>query len=244
MKVHVFKDAERIGEAVAARFAATIKENPSCVLGMATGSTPLPTYEALVGLCRKGVLDFSGVRSFNLDEYVGISREHEQSYYRFMFDNLFSKVNISPNNVHVPYLASDDPQIDCKAYDAAIDEAGGIDIQILGIGNNGHIAFNEPGNVFIYGTHIVELTDSTVEANKRFFESAKDVPRKAITMGIGSIMKAKEIVLIATGAAKAEAVKAMIGGDIDPGCPASVLQLHPAVMVYLDEAAAGLLCSA
>ena len=241
MKVHIYKNAEQIGKAAATLFAAKIVENPNCILGMATGSTPLPTYQALVDLYEQGVIDFSTVRTFNLDEYVGISRAHEQSYYRFMFDNLFSKVNIKPENVQVPNPVSDNLDDDCISYDDAIDAAGGIDLQILGIGHNGHIAFNEPDEVFSFGTHIVDLTESTIEANKRFFDSADDVPRKAISMGIGSIMKAKEIMIIATGKGKAEAVKAMIKGAIDPMCPASILQFHPAVTVLLDEEAAELL---
>jgi len=241
MIVKVFPSAQLIGNATAALFVAKIVNNPRCVLGMATGSTPLPTYKHLVELCNMGILDFSQVRSFNLDEYVGISRSHEQSYYRFMFDNLFSKVNIDPQNVQVPNPVSANLEDDCRAYDAAIEAAGGIDLQILGIGNNGHIAFNEPCEVFPFGTHIVELTQSTIQANQRFFNSIDEVPKKAITMGIGSIMKAKEIMIIATGAAKAQAVKAMIQGEVDPQCPASVLQLHPAVTVFLDSEAAALL---
>jgi glucosamine-6-phosphate deaminase len=241
MKTHVYKNEGQIGQAAASLFAAKIIEKPDCVLGMATGSTPLPTYAALVALYNQGVLDFSRVRTFNLDEYVGISRSHEQSYYRFMFDNLFSQVNIDPENVAVPNPVSADPHDDCAAYDAAIDAAGGIDLQILGIGHNGHIAFNEPCRVFPFGTHIVHLTASTIEANKRFFDSIDDVPKRAITMGIGSIMKAREIMMVATGQAKAEAVKAMLHGDVDPQCPASVLRLHPAVTVFLDEPAASLL---
>jgi len=241
MKIHVYEDAAKIGKAAALIFAAKIIEKPDCVLGFATGSTPLPMYEALVELRNLGLINFSLARTFNLDEYAGIDRSHEQSYYRFMFDNLFSKVNINPENVMVPYPVSANPDDDCKAYDATIDAAGGIDLQILGIGHNGHIAFNEPGYVFPAGTHIVDLSDSTIEANKRFFASADEVPRQAITMGIGSIMKAREIVLIATGRGKAEAVSAMINGEIDPMCPASILQLHPAVTVFLDKEAAALI---
>jgi len=241
MKIHVYKDSAQLGKAAALLFAAKMIERSDCVLGFATGSSPLPVYDSLIRLCDDGVISFKDVRTFNLDEYVGISRAHEQSYYRFMFDNLFSKVNVKPENVSVPHPASDDLNADCVAYDAAIDAAGGIDLQILGIGHNGHIAFNEPCGVFPFGTHIVDLTQSTIEANKRFFDSIDDVPRKAMTMGIGSIMKAKEIMIIATGSSKAEAVKAMINGEVDPMCPASVLQLHPAVTVFLDEEAASML---
>ena len=241
MNIQIFSSEDQIAEAAAQLYVNTISRKPDCVLGLATGSTPLPTYQKLVQLCERGAIDFSAVRTFNLDEYVGISREHEQSYYRFMFDNLFSKINIEKENVHLPNPASDDLNDDCVAYDAAIDAAGGIDLQLLGIGHNGHIAFNEPSDTFSDGTHIVELTKSTIEANKRFFECEDDVPRKAISMGISYIMKAREIIMLATGAGKAEAVKAMINGEIDPGCPASILQSHPAVTVYLDEEAASLL---
>lgn len=241
MNIRVYDDAVSIGKAAAQLFAAQIIKKPNSVLGMATGSTPLPTYEALINLYQEGLIDFSPVLSFNLDEYVGISREHEQSYFRFMFDNLFSRINIDPDNVQVPYPASDNPLYDCQAYDAAIDAAGGIDLQILGIGHNGHIAFNEPCEVFPFDTHIVELTESTIEANKRFFDSIEEVPRKAMTMGIGTIMKAREIILIATGVGKAEAVRAMVAGEIDPRCPASILRLHPKVTVFLDRDAASLL---
>ena len=241
MKTLIFDEASQIGKAAALVFAAKIFEKPDCVLGLATGSTPLPTYGSLVELYNQGILDFSAVRTFNLDEYVGISRSHEQSYYRFMYDNLFSKINIKPENVHVPNPISPNPEDDCAPYDAAIDAAGGIDLQLLGIGNNGHIAFNEPCAIFPFGAHIVDLTASTIEANKRFFSSIDDVPRKAITMGIGSIMKAKEILIIATGRAKAEAVRNMIKGQVDPQCPASVLRLHAKTTAFLDREAASLL---
>jgi glucosamine-6-phosphate deaminase len=241
MNIRIYKDASQIGKAAAAMFVAQIVKKPNCVLGLATGSTPLPTYRSLIEAYQHGTVSFENVHNFNLDEYVGIDRSHEQSYYRFMFDNLFSKVNIPKENVQVPYPASKLPGRDCIAYDAMIEEAGGIDLQILGIGHNGHIAFNEPDSVFSFQTHIVELTDSTIEANKRFFETVDDVPKHAMTMGIGMIMKAREIILIATGKDKAPAVKAMIQDDIDPMCPASVLQLHPAVTVFLDEDAASLL---
>ena len=238
MQIHILKDAAAIGEAAALMFAAQILKKPDCVLGFATGSTPLPMYRELIKLCERGLIDFGSVRTFNLDEYVGLSRSHEQSYYRFMFDKLFSKLNINPDNVSVPNPSSADLDADCARYDADIDAAGGIDLQILGIGHNGHIAFNEPDSVFSTGTHIVSLTPSTIEANKRFFASADDVPKKAMSMGIGSIMKAREIVLIATGKEKAPAVRAMIKGAADPKCPASVLQYHPNVTVFLDEGAA------
>ncbi|MCL2529551.1 MAG: glucosamine-6-phosphate deaminase [Coriobacteriia bacterium] len=241
MNIQVYGSASKAGVAVAQVFAAQIIRDPFSVLGLATGSTPLPTYEAMVELYKAGIVDFSTVRTFNLDEYVGISREHEQSYYSFMFEHLFSQINIDPAHVQVPNPVSENLDEDCIAYDAAIDDAGGIDLQLLGIGHNGHIAFNEPGDLFTYGTHIVELSKSTIEANKRFFASADEVPKKAMTMGIGTIMKAREIVLVASGKDKAQAVATMILGEIDPLCPASALLLHPQVTVFLDADAASLL---
>lgn len=241
MNIQIYGDAARAGIAVAQVFASQIIRDPYSVLGFATGSTPLTTYEALVALHKEGVVDFSSVRSFNLDEYVGISREHEQSYHTFMHEHLFSQINIDPANALLPFVSSEDPEEDCQAYDIAIEDAGGIDLQILGIGQNGHIAFNEPGELFVFGTHIVELTQSTIEANKRFFASADEVPRQAITMGIGTIMKAREIVLLATGENKAQAVATMVLGEVDPMCPASALLLHPQVTVFLDTEAASLL---
>ena len=237
MKIHVYKDAQTIGTAAAALFAAQILENPACVLGLATGSTPIPTYQKLVELHRAGVLDFSRVTSFNLDEYIGLTHDHPQSYYYFMQENLFSHININPESVHVP-CGTGDPEENCRAYEDSIAQAGGVDLQILGIGRNGHIAFNEPADIFPAMTHVVDLTESTIEANKRFFDKAEDVPRRAISMGIGSIMRARAILLIATGADKADAVYAMVHGEISPQCPASILQLHPNAVILLDEAAA------
>ena len=241
MKIHIYNEASQAGKAAALLIAAKIIEKPDCVLGMATGSTPLPAYSSLIELYDQGILDFSAVRTFNLDEYIGISRSHEQSYYKYMFDNLFSKINIKPENVQVPSPDPDKAENNCTLYDAAIDATGGIDLQVLGIGNNGHIAFNEPCAVFPYGTHVVDLSESTVQANKRFFDSIDDVPKKAITMGIGSIMKAKEIIILATGKGKAEAVKNMIKSSVSPMCPASILQFHPKTTALLDREAASLL---
>lgn len=241
MNVLVMKDAQEIGKAAGTMFAAQVISKPNCVLGLATGSTPIPTYKYMAELYREGAVDYSKVTTYNLDEYCGLTHDHDQSYYYFMMENLFKNINVPVDSIHVLNGIAPDAQAECDAYDAAIDAAGGIDLQILGIGNNGHIAFNEPCDVFPSTTHIVSLTESTIEANKRFFESIDDVPKQAITMGIGSIMKAKNIILIATGAAKAEAVKAMVQGPVDPKCPASILQFHPNVTVFLDEPAASLL---
>lgn len=241
MIVKVYESKEAIGTAAASLFAACVIMKPRAVLGLATGSTPIPTYQRMIELYRAGAVDFSGVTTFNLDEYVGLSREHEQSYYAFMMEQLFQHINVSPSHIHVLSGKTADPAVECRAYEEMIAAAGGIDLQILGIGRNGHIAFNEPSDSFSPVTHVVDLTESTIEANTRFFSSADEVPRQALTMGIGSIMKAKSIVLIATGRDKAQAVKAMVDGPVTPLCPASVLQLHPCVTVMLDQAAASLL---
>lgn len=238
MKVHICKDTEAMGKAAAALFIACVEEKPNAVLGLATGSTPIPTYSEMAKAYQTGVIDFSKVTTFNLDEYVGLAPTHEQSYRYFMETNLFKHINIPTESTHVLSGLAADPEAECGNYEAMIDAAGGIDLQILGLGNNGHIAFNEPADAFAATTHTVTLTESTIEANKRFFASADEVPRKAYTMGIGSIMKAKKIVLLANGAAKADAVAAMVEGPVTPQCPASILQFHPNVVVLVDEAAA------
>lgn len=241
MNVLVYKDAQAIGRASAMLFAACVLEKPNCVLGLATGSTPIPTYQKMAELYRDGVVDYSGVTTFNLDEYVGLSHEHKESYYYFMMKNLFQYINVKAENVHVLSGIAPDPVKECDDYEKAITAAGGIDLQILGIGCNGHIAFNEPSDSFAPVTHLVDLTASTIEANKRFFDNADEVPRHALTTGIGSIMKARKIVLIATGSKKAEAVRGMVKGPVTPHCPASILQYHPQVTIMADEAAASLL---
>lgn len=241
MNVRVYKDAQAIGSAAAALFAAQVIRKPDAVLGLATGSTPIPTYQKMAELYQIGAVDFSQVTTYNLDEYVGLDHAHPQSYYYFMMDNLFRHINVPEDHIHVLSGTAADPEAECAAYEKAIEAAGGIDLQILGIGRNGHIAFNEPADIFPAVTHVVDLTPSTIEANTRFFSSADEVPRQAVSMGIGSIMKARSIVLIATGADKAEAVKALVQGPVDPHCPASILQLHPDTTIMLDAAAASLL---
>ena len=241
MQIHIFQSAQQIAQAAAAIIAAQLLRKPDSVLGLATGSSPVPTYEALIAMHKAGVLDFSQAISFNLDEYVGIDPNHICSYHRFMQDHLFSQVNIAPGNVHIPDGNADDLQAAARAYDAAILAAGGIDLQLLGIGRNGHIGFNEPGEQYIYGCHEVQLSQSTIEANKRFFDSADDVPRAAVSLGIGAIMEAKQVLLIATGTDKAEAIRQAIEGDVSPLCQASILRTHPNVIFLLDEKAASLL---
>lgn len=241
MQIHLYDSAAQVGQAAATLIAAQIIAKPDSVLGLATGSTPIPTYQELIRLCKGGVLDFSRVRSFNLDEYCNLPVDHEQSYHSFMRQQLFDHINIDPANTRVPDGNARDQAAECASYDTAINQAGGIDIQVLGIGRNGHIGFNEPADTFVYGCHIVNLTQSTIQANRRFFDSEDDVPRQAISLGIGSIMNARRILLLATGADKAEAIRNAVYGDINPRTQASILRTHSNVIFLLDKAAAGLL---
>lgn len=238
MQTHVFKTEQQVGRAAATLIAAQLLRKPDSVLGLATGSTPLPTYRALIDMYRFGMLDFSKAVSFNLDEYLGLDPLHPCSYHRFMQENLFSQINIRPDHVHIPDGSAADPAAAANAYDQAVAAAGGIDLQLLGIGRNGHIGFNEPGDALIYDCHRVELTASTIEANKRFFDSEADVPRAAVTLGIGTIMHARQVLLIATGEDKADAVRRAVLGEVSPRCPASILRTHPDALILLDEAAA------
>ena len=241
MQIHLFDTSQQVGQAAAMLIAAQILQKPDSVLGLATGSTPIPTYQELIRLNRDGVVDFSRVTSFNLDEYCGLPVEHECSYHSFMHEQLFSHINIDMAHTHVPDGNAVDQQAECARYDMAINQAGGIDVQILGIGRNGHIGFNEPSDTFVYGCHIVNLTQSTIAANRRFFESEDAVPRQAISLGIGSIMNARQIILLATGSDKADAIHRAIRQDITPRTQASILRTHPNVLFLLDKAAAGLL---
>jgi len=241
MMIHVYKDAQEVGKAAAMIVAAEILKKADCVLGLATGSTPVPTYKEMIRMNKEGLIDFSKVRSYNLDEYIGLAPDHVCSYRRFMNEQLFDHINIDKANTHVPCGIGADHEADAKAYDEAVEAAGGIDLQILGIGHDGHIGFNEPGDEFIAGTNIVTLTDMTIDANTRFFEKRDDVPRQAITLGNRNIMAAKRIILLATGAEKANAIAAAIKGNITPKMPASLLQVHPNVQFLLDEGAASLL---
>ncbi len=241
MMIHVYKNAEEVGKAAAMIVASEINKKADCVLGLATGSTPVPTYKEMARMNREGLVDFSKVRSYNLDEYIGLAPDHVCSYRRFMNEQLFDHINIDKANTHVPCGIGADHEADAKAYDEAVEAAGGIDLQILGIGHDGHIGFNEPGDEFIAGTNIVTLTDMTIDANTRFFEKRDDVPRQAITLGNRNIMAAKRIILLATGKDKAKAIAAAIKGNITPKMPASLLQVHPNVQFLLDEEAASLL---
>ena len=238
MQVFVYKNEAEVGKAAGMIVASEILKKPDCILGLATGSTPIPTYQEMIRMNKEGILDFSKVRSFNLDEYIGLSPEHVCSYRRFMNEQLFDHINIDKANTHVPCGVGADHEADAKAYDAAVEAAGGIDLQILGIGHDGHIGFNEPGDEFVSGTNIVTLTDMTIDANTRFFEKREDVPRQAITLGNRNIMAAKRIILLATGKGKAKAIAQAIKGNITPKMPASLLQVHPNVQFLLDEDAA------
>lgn len=220
--------------------AAQIQLKPNCVLGLATGTTPIGAYQGLIKKYESGSLDFSEVRTYNLDEYRGLTHEDPQSYHYFMNDQLFNHVNIDPANVHVPDGANTDADAACTDYDRMVAEAGYCDLQLLGIGRNGHIGFNEPADEFSKGTHCVDLTESTIEANSRLFEKEEDVPRQAYTMGTQTIMNARCILMVANGENKAQAVRDMCFGPIVPTCPASILQLHPNVFVVCDDAALSL----
>lgn len=241
MQIHVFDNAEQVGKAAATLLAAQVISKPDSVLGLATGSTPIPTYQELINLCKSGIVDFSRVTSFNLDEYCNLPVTHECSYHSFMKEQLFDHININQDNTFVPDGNATDLQEESANYDLAINRAGGIDVQILGIGRNGHIGFNEPAEAFVYGCHIVNLTESTIQANRRFFEDESKVPRQAISLGIGSIMNARQILLLATGEDKAEAIRRTLREDINPQTQASILRTHSDVIILLDKAAAGLL---
>lgn len=213
---------------------------PDCVLGLATGSTPIGAYRQLAEWYRKGDVDFSRVSTYNLDEYRGLTHSDPQSYHYFMHENLFKHININEKNSHVPDGANLDSETACREYDRIVEAAGYPDLQLLGIGNNGHIGFNEPSDHFSKGTHCVDLTESTIKANSRLFEREEDVPRQAYTMGVQTIMYARMILIIASGEAKADAVHKMCFGPVDPACPASILQLHSNCVVIADEAALSL----
>lgn len=237
MKIIETKDYADMSRKAANIIAAQMITKPECVLGLATGSSPIGTYDNLVAMYENGDLDFSGVTTVNLDEYKGLTRDNDQSYYYFMHEHLFDRVNIDADRTNVPNGMEADAEKECKRYEEFIKSLGGVDLQLLGLGHNGHIGFNEPAPVFDKETHCVNLTESTIEANKRFFASADDVPRQAYTMGIGTIMRAKKILLVASGEDKAEIVAKAFFGDVTPEVPASILQMHPDVTIVADAAA-------
>ena len=238
MKIYKAKDYQDMSRKAANIISAQVITKPDCVLGLATGSTPEGMYAQLVEWYKKGDLDFSEVKSVNLDEYRGMTRDNDQSYYYFMHKHLFDHVNIDPANTHLPNGIAEDPQEECIRYENQIKSMGGVDLQLLGMGHNGHIGFNEPADEFTKVTGEIDLTDSTIEANKRFFEKKEDVPRKAVSMGIGTIMRAKKIVLLVNGENKAEILKEVVNGPVTPKVPGSILQFHPHVTVICDEEAA------
>ena len=220
-------------------FAQTLNAKPDAVLGLATGSTPLGLYKELIRMHREEGLDFSQVTTFNLDEYVGLSKEHSQSYHYFMHENLFQHINISEQNIYIPSGTTSNYQAFCEWYEQRIVESGGIDLQVLGIGSDGHMAFNEPGSSLGSRTRIKTLTSQTIEDNARFFDSPDEVPVYSITMGVGTILEARKIILLANGANKAEAVAAAIEGPVTSMCTASALQMHRDTIFLLDQESAG-----
>ena len=237
MKIIKAKDYQDMSRKAANIISAQVILKPDCVLGLATGSTPIGMYEKLVDRYNKGDLDFGDVTTVNLDEYKGLPKEDEQSYYYFMHSHLFDYVNINPDRTFLPDGMNEDPDAECERYEEVIRSVGGVDLQLLGMGHNGHIGFNEPGEEFAKGTHCVDLQPRTIEANKRFFASAEDVPRQAYSMGIQTIMKAKKILVIVSGEDKAEALKNSLFGPVTPHVPGSILQMHPDVTIVADEAA-------
>lgn len=241
MRLVITKNYEELSIAAADEFVKVITEKPNAVLGLATGGSPIGMYKALIKMYQNNEVDFSKVTTINLDEYVGLNPEHEQSYRYFMNENLFKHINIDIKKTFVPNGLSKDLQKECSEYDNKIRELGGVDIQLLGLGNNGHIAFNEPDDELSVGTNVITLTQDTIEANSRFFDNVDDVPRKAVSMGLGGIMKAKKIVLIASGESKSEAIKGLFSGKISTDNPASMLQMHRDVIVIVDEKAAKLI---
>lgn len=237
MKIYKAKDYKDMSRKAANIISAQVIMKPNCVLGLATGSTPIGTYDQLVEWYNKGDLDFSEVTTVNLDEYKGLPRTNDQSYYYFMHQHLFDRVNIDPERTNVPNGMEPDAEKECGRYEELIRSLGGVDLRLLGLGHNGHIGFDEPGEAFEKETHCVELTESTIEANKRFFASADDVPKQAYTMGIKTIMQAKKILIVVNGENKADIVERAFFGPVTPEVPASILQLHNDVTLVGDEAA-------
>ncbi len=237
MRIYVTEDYNAMSRRVASILAAQVILKPDCVLGLATGSTPVGAYKLLAEGYKKGDLDFSQVRSINLDEYVGLAPTHDQSYRYFMQSNLFDHVNINPDNTNVPNGLAADPAEECRRYNQVIRTLGPIDIQLLGMGHNGHIGFNEPADAFALETNLVNLAESTIQANARFFASADEVPRQAMTMGIQTIMQARKVLVAVSGKDKAAIVKKAFTGPVTPQVPASILQMHPDVILVGDKAA-------
>ena len=235
MRIYQETDYEAMSRRAANLISAEVIRKPDGVLGLATGSTPVGTYRQLAAWNRKGDFSFREVRTVNLDEYKGLAPDHDQSYRHFMQTNFFDHLDILPENTHVPNGLAEDPAAECARYDRLVRSLGFADLQLLGVGHNGHIGFNEPEPCFVRETHVVDLTESTIAANSRFFSSADEVPRQAFTMGIGCIMAARRVLLVASGEDKAEAVYNAFHGPITPECPASILQLHNDVVLVGDK---------
>lgn len=240
MRIIRTKDYEEMSRKAAAIISAQVVIKPDCVLGLATGGTPVGIYKNLVNWYKGGDLDFSEVTSVNLDEYRGLPREHKESYWSFMHRNLFDHVNIKPEHINLPDGMNMDAEAECARYDKVIESVGGIDLQLLGIGHDGHIGFNEPSNAFDLGTHCVKLTDETIDANQRFFNNRDEVPREAYTMGTRTIMQARKILMVVSGKDKAEIIKKAFFGPVTPEVPASILQMHPDFTLVADEDALSL----
>ena len=240
MRIIRTKNYDEMSRKAAAIIAAQVIHKPNCVLGLATGGTPVGTYKNLVEWYKSGDLDFSEVSTVNLDEYRGLPREHRESYWSFMHRNLFDHVNIPQDRINLPDGTNMDADAECKRYDAVIASMGGVDLQLLGIGHDGHIGFNEPSDAFDMGTHCVDLTEETIEANKRFFASRDEVPRQAYTMGTHTIMSARKVLMIVSGRDKAEIIKNAFFGPVTPHVPASILQMHPNFVLVADEDALSL----
>ena len=241
MRIIRTKDYEDMSRRAAAIIAAQVVLKPDCVLGLATGGTPVGIYKNLVNWYQGGDLDFSEVTSVNLDEYRGLPREHKESYWSFMHRNLFDYVNMNPNNSNLADGMNMDADAECARYDRVIESVGGIDLQLLGIGHDGHIGFNEPSNAFDLGTHCVKLTDETIDANQRFFNNREEVPREAYTMGTRTIMQARKVLMVVSGKDKAEIIKKAFYGPVTPEVPASILQMHPDFTLVADEDALSLI---
>ena len=241
MKIYRAEDYNSMSRRAANILSAQVILKPDSVLGLATGSTPVGMYRQLVNWYEKRDIDFSQVHTVNLDEYLGLAPDHDQSYRYFMQQNLFDHINVRPENTNVPNGLASDPEAECRRYNEVIAGLGGIDLQVLGMGHNGHIGFNEPEEAFELETHVVDLTENTIQANARFFASKDEVPRRAITMGIKAIMQARHILVVVSGEDKAEIVRRAFAGPVTPLVPASILQMHPHLSLVGDEAALSLL---
>ncbi|MBO9596962.1 MAG: glucosamine-6-phosphate deaminase [Cohnella sp.] len=238
MNILTFDSDVKLNEAAAGIMIGTVQTTPRAVLGLATGGTPVGIYGEVVKEYKRGMISFRNAVSFNLDEYVNIPADHPESYHSYMNQHLFSHIDLPASQRHIPDGNAADPESECRRYDSLIEQAGQIDLQLLGLGHNGHIGFNEPAHALIRGTHVVDLAEETREANARFFDSIDEVPKQALTMGVGTILKAKKILLVVKGADKADIVARALQGPITTDCPASLLQTHPNLIVLLDAPAA------